>query len=89
MDVKKIATEIYKSVDQTYSIPRFFNDLMVQAITEKLKEQLIEVTKEINEQTDNMLKNSKDCTPEKIIALTYDRVLLNLGLRNEGTVETP
>lgn len=62
---------------------------MVQAITEKLNEQLIEETKEINEHTDNMLKNSKDCTPEKIIALTYERVLLNLGLRNEGTVETP
>lgn len=89
MDVKKIATEVYKSVDQTYPLPRFFSDLIVQEITKKLKEQLIEETKEINEQTDIMLKSSKDCTPEKIIALTYDRVLLNLGLRNEGTVETP
>lgn len=82
MDINKIATEVYKTVDQTYPIPRFFNDLMVQAINEKLKEQLKEATKEINEQTDNMLINSNDCTPEKIIALTYDRVLLNLGLRN-------
>lgn len=89
MDINKIATEVYNSVYQTYPIPRFFSDLMVQAITEKLKEQLKEGTKEINEQTDNMLKNSKDCTPEKIIALTYEKVLLNLGLRNENMVETP
>lgn len=89
MDINKIAAEVYKSVDQTYPIPRFFSDIMVQAITEKLKEQLIDAAKDINDQTDKMLHEAKDCTPEKIIALTYERVLLNLGLRNENTVETP
>lgn len=89
MDVKKIATEVYNSVDQTYPIPRFFSDLIKQAITETLNEQLVDETKEINLETDRMIKESNTCTQEKIIGLAYDRVLLNLGLRNEGTVETP
>ena len=82
MDVKKIATEVYKTVDQTYPIPRFFNELMVQAILKTLKEQLVEETKEINLETNRMIKESKSCTQEKIIGLAYDRLLLNLGLRN-------
>jgi hypothetical protein len=36
-----------------------------------------------------MIKESNTCTEERIVGLTYEKVLLNLGLRNEGTVETP
>ena len=89
MDIKKIANAVYSTVDSNYPIPRFFADSIKQAISVTLKEQLAEETKEINLKTDRMIRESSTCTQEKIIGLSYDKVLLNLGLRNEGTVETP
>lgn len=89
MDIKKIANAVYRTVDSNYPIPRFFSDSIKQDITDTLKEQFVEETKEINLETDRMIKESNTCTQEKIIGLAYDKVLLNLGLRNEGPVETP
>lgn len=89
MDVNKIANEIYKTVDDNYPIPRFFSDSIRKEIEKKLYEQLIIEAKEQNELTDKMIRESESCTQERTIALAFERMLLNLGLRNEGMVETP
>lgn len=82
MDIKKIAREVYKTVDKNYPIPNQLYVLMMQSITNTLREQLKEETIEINKETDRIIKESKSCTEERIIGLAYERVLLNLGLRN-------
>lgn len=82
MDIKKIAREVYKTVDKNYPIPNQLYVLMMQSITNTLREQLKEETDNINKETDRIIKESKSCTEERIIGLAYERVLLNLGLRN-------
>lgn len=82
MDINKISNAVYSTVDSNYPIPRFFSDSIKQAIVETLKVQLVEETKDINLETDRMIKESNTCTEERIVGLTYEKVLLNLGLRN-------
>ena len=82
MDVKKIAHEVYKTVDKNYPIPNQLYALIMQSITNTLKEQFKQETAVINIKTDRMIKESNTCTEERIVGLTYEKVLLNLGLRN-------